>query len=453
MARLHSFNRALSGGDRAEEDPFVLRGGGGGGGSGANPAASGAGLGGRLAARFKGAKPRVSSARRAAADAVNDTADPRQRAVVKIHYYKHAGGGGAALRAHGGYIERESARLDQETDPHADYLSRDGRQRFYGSEETGIDGRAHLAQWSKTDGRHFRIILSPENGEAIGDLTGYTREVMARAGTELGRPLQWIGVNHWDTDNPHTHIVLRGRDGAGKPLSLPDDFIKHRFREIARDVATERLGARTHVDERRALDREVRGHRPTRLDQQIAARLDPAGKVHMAQLVDSAGRSEVAAAMKARLAELSRLGLAQEGRRGEFTLVPDWRARLRALEQRIDIRRNQFAKEREAKSPKPATKDLRTSSAPEAHGADSEALRRAGADLSRETGKPFRELGAKAQRWTVRGEVDLPNGRHLKLERHDRVTLAPKPSGLDVSVGQRVMAGMANVTKALGIDR
>lgn len=443
MAGLRSFNRVLSNSD-GEEDPFVLRAVHGGRAAGEGPAS--AGLGGRLAARFKGSKPRPTGTRGAKPDGGGDTADPRQRAIVKIHYYKHAGGGGAALRAHGGYIERESAKLVQESDPHADYLSRDGRHGFYGPEQNGIDGRAQLAEWSKADGRHFRIILSPENGQAIGDLAGFTREVMARAEAELARALQWIAVNHWDTDNPHTHIVLRGRDGAGKPLSLPDNFIKHRFREIARDVATERLGARTPADQRRALDREVRAHRPIRLDQRIAARLDPAGRVRMAQLGDGAGGPETVAAMKTRLVELSRLGLAHEGRRGEFALAPDWQARLRALEQHIDIRRSRFAQEREAKNPQ-------RSPALDTQDGRSEALRRAGEDLSRETGKPFHALGSKTQRWTVCGEVALPNGQHFKLERHDRVTVAPKPPGLDVVAGQKVLASMAKVTKALGIDR
>jgi hypothetical protein len=53
--------------------------------------------------------------------------------------------------------------------------------------------------------------------------------------------------------------------------------------------------------------------------------------------------------------------------------------------------------------------------------------------------------------------VDLPSGKHLALERHDRVTLTPKPPGLDVAAGQKVMAGMndgiAQVARAVGMDR
>jgi hypothetical protein len=35
--------------------------------------------------------------------------DPRQRAIVKVHYFGHGGGGGAALGAHARYVARDAA--------------------------------------------------------------------------------------------------------------------------------------------------------------------------------------------------------------------------------------------------------------------------------------------------------------------------------------------------------
>ena len=34
--------------------------------------------------------------------------------------------------------------------------------------------------------------------------------------TDLETRLDWVAVDHWDTDNPHTHIVLRGHAGNGR---------------------------------------------------------------------------------------------------------------------------------------------------------------------------------------------------------------------------------------------
>ena len=451
-----SFNCRLRDGAANDEDTpsFQLR---------AGKSAKSSRIGARLDARMKrmpgGGRARSSTSGVKSAD---HASDPRQRVIVKVHYFKHAGGGAAALGAHGAYIERESARLDSAVAPHADYLSRDGQHGFYDASQTGVNRRERLKQWGHEDSRHFRVILSPENGEALADLTGYTREVMARAQAELGRPLQWLAVNHWDTDNPHTHLVIRGRDGEGLPLNLPDTFIKHSFREIARDVATERLGPRTPDDERRALDREVRAPRLTRFDNAIAEKLDPGGKVRMTQLGRGMTDPGFAASLKARVVELSRLGLAQEVKRGVFAFAPDWEARLRALELHADIRRSRFAKARGDQWPAKAMDGDRGQSRETLGNAGKrpetgDTFERAAKDLSAAAGKPYRPLGAKTQRWTVRGEVDLPSGKHLALERHDRVTLAPKPAGLDVGTGQKVMAGMtdgiAQVARAVGVDR
>ena len=50
--------------------------------------------------------------------------------------------------------------------------------------------------------------ISPE----LEDLRTYTRHLMGRMEADLGTGLDWVAVNHWNTDNPHTHIVVRGRD-------------------------------------------------------------------------------------------------------------------------------------------------------------------------------------------------------------------------------------------------
>ena len=345
----------------------------------------------------------------------------------------HAGGGAAALKAHGKYIDREGVEREAETDPHATYLSREGREGFYGPEHDTVDGRAQLADWAREDPRHFRLILAPEQAQALDDLRDFTREVMARAEAQLERPLQWVAVNHWDTDNPHTHIVLRGRDGDGRVLGLPREFVKHGLRDIARDAATERLGPRNRDQERDALEREVRAHRVTRLDRSLETQLDPENQVRLG----SVGRDHdpaYAQALKTRVVELGRLGLAEETTRGTYQLAPDWKERLNALEAHIDIRK-QVLKER----------------------AHDKAYDRAVRGLERETGKPAMELGRAEQDWTVRREVDLPGGKYLALERQDRVALAPKPPGMEIAPGQSVAASMKaagiQITKGSGLER
>ncbi len=286
--------------------------------------------------------------------------DTRQRAVVKIHYFGHGGGGAGALAAHARYVAREAAKRAEpsaterepaldDRDPgaaqaraHAAYLARDAaaeKAQFYDGQANDVDGTARAAAWAKSDRRHFRVILAPENGAQIGDLNGYTREVMQRAEAALGTKLEWVAVNHWDTDNPHTHIILRGKTRDGRDLVIPREFVKHGFRDAARDVATERIGSRTRDDERRALDRETRAHRPTRLDSMIAGQIGPDGRVRVADLSAANGDPNVTNALKARARELQRLGLASEVKRNVLSFKSDWRERLGAMEMHLDIRK------------------------------------------------------------------------------------------------------------------
>jgi type IV secretory pathway VirD2 relaxase len=285
--------------------------------------------------------------------------DTRQRAVVKVHYFSHGGGGATALRAHTRYVARDAAArpielpaeqsardgepsaAEARAQAHARYLERGAEfSVFYDALQDGVNGGLRASEWARDDRRHFRIILSAENGARLAELRSYTREVMRRAELAVGTSLQWIAVDHWDTDNPHTHIVIRGRTADGRDLFLPREFVSHGFRSIARDVATERLGARGRGDERLALERETRAHRPTRLDRMIAAQLDMNDRVRAAELEAPNRAVEVTDALKARAHELRRLGLATEVRRNVFELSPGWQDALKAMELHLDIRKS-----------------------------------------------------------------------------------------------------------------
>ncbi len=285
--------------------------------------------------------------------------DSRQRAIVKVHYFNHAGGGGAALKAHARYVARDAATRDdpsathlpeeEKTEArdakaraHAQYLSRGGqadRTVFYDAHGEGVDGAARAEAWARSDKRHFRIILSAEDAGRLHDLPAYTRQVMARTEAALGTKLQWIAADHHDTANPHTHLIIRGRRGNGQDLVIPKDFIKYGFSGIARDVATEWLGPRSPADERRALDREVIRHAPTRLDRMIAQQLPEDRTIRIAALEAANGDLSTTRALKERARELQRMELAVEVKRNVLAFRADWREALNAMELHLDIRK------------------------------------------------------------------------------------------------------------------
>lgn len=280
--------------------------------------------------------------------------DPRQRAVVKVHYFSHGGAGAGALKAHVRYVARDAAvrgrSLEQSHEPEAEREASDKRDRprererglsvFYDAFDAGVDGSGRAASWAREDRRHFRLILSAENGARMRDLQAYTRAVMERAEHALGVRLEWIAVDHWDTDNPHTHIILRGKRPDGRDLVIPREFVSHGFRSAARDAATERLGPRGRDDARRALERDALVHGPSRLDGMIAGQLDEERRVRLARLQAPDRSPDMENALKARAQELKRMGLAVEVERNFFQFEPGWRDALKAMELHLDIRKS-----------------------------------------------------------------------------------------------------------------
>jgi type IV secretory pathway VirD2 relaxase len=64
---------------------------------------------------------------------------------------------------------------------------------------------------------------------------------MQRVERELGRSLEWAAANHWDTEHPHAHVVVRGVDLHGRRVRMSRQYISHGMRETAQQLANEFL--------------------------------------------------------------------------------------------------------------------------------------------------------------------------------------------------------------------
>ncbi|MFZ4604236.1 MAG: relaxase/mobilization nuclease domain-containing protein, partial [Caulobacterales bacterium] len=250
--------------------------------------------------------------------------DRRQRVVVKASFHAHRGGAGGGragggLAAHAGYLERDGA-------------GKDGAPgQFYDLEhDVAEDARARMQEWAQEDPRHFRLMLAPERGDLLPDQREFTREVMSQMERELGVELDWVAVDHHNTDNPHTHVILRGVRGDGVDLVIPRAYISHGLREASREIATLHIGERTPADDRLRLEREIAARGWTRLDQGIEKELGPDRAVRLQALETDA--------LRARVRELERMGLAEETKRNELRFAEDWRERLEA-QGPIDVKR------------------------------------------------------------------------------------------------------------------
>lgn len=224
---------------------------------------------------------------------------------------------------------------------HLHYIERDGvgrdgePGRAYGPQTDNADLEA-FRERCVGDRHHFRFILSPEDGAELEDLRTYTRHLMGRMESDLGTGLDWVAVDHWNTDNPHIHIVVRGRDDAGKDLIIAGDYITDGFRHRAAELATEWLGPRTELDIQQTLQREVDQERWTSLDRTLKREAGDAGLVPI-KCFNKPRLQRRRLLLIGRLQRLQNLGLADEIRPGTWAIHADTEKTLRALGERGDI--------------------------------------------------------------------------------------------------------------------
>lgn len=259
-----------------------------------------------------------------AAKLVGARLGPRaRRVVVKARLVVHAQAAPGSTAAHLRYIQRDSVTREGE------------RGQVYSASRDVADADAFEAR--VCDDRHeFRFIVSPEDAEELRDLRAFTRDLMSRMEADLGTKLDWVAVDHWDTDNPHTHIVLRGVDETGADLVIARDYISHGMRGRGSELATEQLGIQTEREMREQMTREVGQERWTGLDRQLAdlARDGVMDLSDVSAAVDGGFRRRL---LTGRLQELERLGLAEQQRGDRWTISASAEPTLRALGERGDI--------------------------------------------------------------------------------------------------------------------
>lgn len=228
-----------------------------------------------------------------------------------------------SLAKHLRYIERDGAGRDEEPG------------RAYGPQADDADLGAFRERCTD-DRHHFRFIVAPEDGAELDDLRTYARHLMSRMEADLGTRLDWVAVDHWNTDNPHTHIVLRGRDDTGKDLIIAGDYIAHGFRHRAAELATEWLGPHTELEIQQTLQREVEQERWTSLDRTLRSEAGRDGLLQIERLNEPRLQRQ-RQLLIGRLQRLQRMGLADEVRPGTWTVQDDAEKTLRALGERGDI--------------------------------------------------------------------------------------------------------------------
>ena len=249
-----------------------------------------------------------------------------RRVLVKALPVRHRIGGRrmAPLTAHIAYLKREG-------------VTRDGSPAgLFDADGDNADDRG-FAERCKDDRHHFRIIVSPEDAAELTDLREYTRDLASQMESDLGTHLDWVAVDHWNTDNPHVHLLVRGVNERGEDLVIARDYIGHGLRSRAEELALAELGPKREHEVERALDREVAADRWTRLDTEIGRAADELGVIDLRPQQPGPDDPHLRRLMIGRLQHLETMGLAAEGEPGQWVVAEGAQAKLRELGMRGDI--------------------------------------------------------------------------------------------------------------------
>ena len=246
----------------------------------------------------------------------------QRRVIVKVSIVKMDTKGAGAQRLHLKYIERDG------TGPNGE-----PGQLFNGRDKQ-VDKETFVER-GKDDRHQFRIIVSPEDAGDLADLTAYTSDLVAEMETDLGTRLDWVGVNHYDTGQPHTHLVINGKRDDGTDLVIPRKYISHGIRERAQGLVELELGPVPEIEGRNRLARTVSQERLTEIDRGLFRNVKD-------DILDLSAPARKGLHWKKQLArmrlkQLSNMGLAEPLGKGRWLIAKDTEMTLRQMGERDDI--------------------------------------------------------------------------------------------------------------------
>lgn len=274
------------------------------------------------ASRSRAQRSAFGRGRAASLAAARLLTDRSRGVVVKARVVRH-GIKRAPLNAHLTYLRREGVTRDG------------GPGRMFDAERDDADHRA-FAERCEGDRHHFRFIVSPDAVTELSELKTFTRDLMAHAERDLGTKLDWVAVDHWNTEHPHIHVIVRGRTDDDRDLVISRDYIREGMRARAEGLVTLELGPRSDQEIRRSLETQIEAERWTRLDRALAREAAANGGIIDLRPNRDQTPNGLHTIKVGRMRKLERLGLAQQVD-GQWVLAENTELTLRALGERNDI--------------------------------------------------------------------------------------------------------------------
>jgi type IV secretory pathway VirD2 relaxase len=156
-----------------------------------------------------------------------------------------------------------------------------------------------------------RFIVSPEDSDRL-NLRDYVRELVGQMERDLDTKLEWVAIDHHNTDDAHVHLLGRGVRENGRPLEINREYLRSGLRIRSQEIATRELGPRLEPEMLRSRERAVRREQWTEIDRALQRKADGNCLVAHDQSQPRSEGARIRAEQEIdRLQFLSRLGLAK----------------------------------------------------------------------------------------------------------------------------------------------
>ena len=226
---------------------------------------------------------------------------------------------------------------------HAKYLSRPGAQQEvskglgFDSTREQIDMIATVKGWEKNDELMWRFIVSPEDANRL-NLRDHVRDLVGQMERDLGTKLEWVAIDHHNTDDAHVHLLIRGVRENGRSLKIDRDYLRSGVRMRSQEIATRELGPRTEREMLHARERVVGREQWTEIDRALQRKSDANRVVSYEHFQPRSDGARVRAEQEIdRLNYLTGLGLAQRIDERSWQLSENHERALRDRQQSNDV--------------------------------------------------------------------------------------------------------------------
>ena len=247
----------------------------------------------------------------------------RRRSVVKASFRRNRGKG--SWVRHARYLARERAQREL------------GRGLGFDAGRDDLDIASIVREWERGDELMWSVIISPEDADRL-DLRQHVRDLVAGMEQDLETRLEWVAIDHHNTDDEHVHLLIRGVRDDGRTLTLDRDYVRQGIRELSQEIVERELGLRLEHEVLLARGRTIDREQWTEIDRALQRRagLDRVVSYQDFQPYSEGARTRAEQDM-ARLEFLEELGLARRVGERSWELSAEHEAELRRRQREHDI--------------------------------------------------------------------------------------------------------------------